>query len=106
MNIEYWDIFDLNRQKTGKIIQRGKELADGEYHLVVHVWIKTSENRYIISKRKKDRPIFPGLWECTGGSAVAGDDSLEDSIKRNKRRIRNRPRPKEWKNHTSVQWDK
>ena len=87
MDTEYWDILDSNRQKTGRLIQRGKELADGDFHLVVHVWIRTSENRYIISKRKKDRPTFPGLWECTGGSAVAGDDSLKTALKETKEEL-------------------
>jgi 8-oxo-dGTP diphosphatase len=87
MDIEYWDILDSNRQKTGRTIQRGKELEEGDFHLVVHVWIRTSENRYIISKRKKDRPIFPGLWECTGGSAVAGDDSLKTALKETKEEL-------------------
>jgi len=87
MEKEYWDILDSNRNKTGRTIQRGKKLADGDFHLVVHVWIRTSKNRYIISKRKTNRPIFPGLWECTGGSAIAGDDSLTTALKETKEEL-------------------
>ena len=37
--MEYWDIYDIDRMKTGKIVQRQQGLAIGEYHLVVHVCI-------------------------------------------------------------------
>ncbi len=72
--MEYWDVLDSNRNKTGKVILRGDAFNENEYHLIVHVWIKNSKNQFIISKRKNDKYPYPGLWECTGGSAVSGDD--------------------------------
>ena len=37
--MELWDIYDIDRQKTGKLCRRvdGKALADRDYHLVVHI---------------------------------------------------------------------
>ena len=33
---EFWDIYDENRNKTGKLAERdGYEFKDGEYHIVV-----------------------------------------------------------------------
>jgi 8-oxo-dGTP pyrophosphatase MutT (NUDIX family) len=87
MEKEYWDILDSNRNITGRTIQRGRALANGEYHLIVHVWIRVSENKYVISKRTNDRKIFPGQWECTGGSAIAGDDSLKTALKETKEEL-------------------
>jgi len=79
--MEYWDVLDSNRNKTEKIILRGDTFNENVYHLLVHVWIKNSKNQFIISKRKKDKYPYPGLWECTGGSAVSGDDSLKTALK-------------------------
>jgi isopentenyldiphosphate isomerase len=79
--MEYWDVLNSNRNKTGKVILRGDTFKENEYHLIVHVWIKNSKNQFVISKRKNDKYPYPGLWECTGGSAVSGDDSLKTALK-------------------------
>ncbi len=47
---------------------------------MVHVWIRGSDGRFLISQRVPEKP-FGGLWECTAGSAVAGDDSLKTAVK-------------------------
>ena len=77
---EIWDIYDKNRQKTGKFHRRGDPLAPGEYHLVVHVWIQNPDGRFLLTKRSPNKG-FPNLWEATGGSALAGDDSLTAALR-------------------------
>jgi 8-oxo-dGTP pyrophosphatase MutT (NUDIX family) len=74
--MEEWDIYDSKRNHTGRIGIRGKNLAEGEYHLVVFVIIRNSEGKYIISKRSKEK-TFSNTWEVTGGSAICGDSSIE-----------------------------
>lgn len=37
--MELWDIYDKYRQKTGRTHERGNTMKEGDYHLVVHVWI-------------------------------------------------------------------
>ena len=44
--IEYWDIYDENRNKTGRIHRRGDEMQSGDYHLVIHVCIFNSKNEW------------------------------------------------------------
>lgn len=39
---EFWDIYDVNRIKKGKLHKRGDYMHKGEYHLIVHVSIKNS----------------------------------------------------------------
>ncbi|MBR2986961.1 MAG: NUDIX domain-containing protein [Clostridia bacterium] len=80
---ELWDIYNENREKTGETIERGgkRTLKDGEFHLVVHVWIKNSEGKYLISQRSASRPTFPLEWECVGGSVTAGEDSLTGALR-------------------------
>lgn len=72
---EFWDIVDENGNKTGRLHQRGKSMQKGEYHLSVSVWILNSNGEFLISKRTSTR-TSPNMWETTGGSAIAGEDSL------------------------------
>ena len=75
---ELWDAYDENRVKTGRIVERGH--GKDVYHLVVSVWIQNSKSEYLISRRSPNKPD-PLMWECTGGSAVMGEDSLIAAIR-------------------------
>lgn len=77
---ELWDILNKNGSKTGRLHTRGQPMAKGDFHLVVHVWIVNKKGEFLISKRTENK-TFPLMWECTGGSAVAGDDSLTTAVK-------------------------
>ena len=79
---EMWDIYDENRQKTGRLHQRGVPLAQGDYHLTVFVWKLNSRGELMITKRSPNKD-FGGMWETTAGSAVAGDDSLTAVLREN-----------------------
>lgn len=35
---------------------------------------------FLISKRHEDKP-HPNLWECPGGSVLAGEDNLQDALR-------------------------
>ena len=78
--MEYWDIYDKNRNKTGKIIKRGERMLDGEFHLIVHIWIKNSNNEFLIQQRS-EKVKNPLVWSTTGGSAVAGEDSFTAALR-------------------------
>jgi 8-oxo-dGTP pyrophosphatase MutT (NUDIX family) len=78
--MELWDILDENGEMTGKLHERGKPMAAGEYHLVVHVWIMNGAGEFLIAKRTANKS-YPNMWECVGGSAVAGDGSLATAAK-------------------------
>ena len=78
--MELWDVLDENRRKTGKLIERGKPMRSDEFHLVVFAFIKNSKGEILISKRAPIK-TFPNTWEVTGGSAIAGDDSLSAIVR-------------------------
>lgn len=84
--MELWDLLDEMRNKTGYTHLRGTPLSAGEYHLVVHVWILNDAGEFLISKRTPNK-TYPGMWECTGGSAVAGDDSLTTALKESREEL-------------------
>ena len=74
--MEKWDVYDINKVKIGKVHERGKPLMEGEYHLTVEVWIVDSYNRLLISQRHPSRNNGL-LWECSGGSVLVDEDSLD-----------------------------
>ena len=85
--MELWDLYNENRELTGRTHIRGEEIPEGFYHLVVHVWIKNSNGEYLISQRSANRPTFPLMWECVGGSVLAGEDSLTGAIREAKEEV-------------------
>ena len=78
--MELWDIYDIDRQKTGKLCRRvdGKALADQDYHLVVHICLFNPQGQLLIQRRQLDKAGYPGLWDVTAaGSALAGVSSAQ-----------------------------
>ena len=73
---EYQDIYDIHRNLTGKIIQRGQPRIDGEFVLVVHLLLFDQHGRFLVQKRVEQKASFPDMWDIsTGGMAQAGDTS-------------------------------
>ncbi|HYK73867.1 MAG TPA: NUDIX domain-containing protein [Pseudoneobacillus sp.] len=73
--MEVWDIYNENREKTGRTIIRGEKLQENEYHLVIHIWIQNSQGEFLIQKRASTVKSAPNMWAITGGSAITGEDS-------------------------------
>ena len=85
--MEFWDLYNERRELTGRDHVRGEEVPQGFYHLVVHVWIRNSKGEYLISQRSADRPAFPLMWECVGGSVLKGEDSLTGALRETKEEV-------------------
>lgn len=79
--MEIWDVFDEERRPTGRTMERGTPMKPKDFHVVVHVWIQNSLNECLITKRTSDKESFPGFWEATGGSALAGETSREAALR-------------------------
>ncbi len=77
---EYWDLYDADRNKTNLIHNRANPIPSNLYHLVVSVWIRNVDGKYLLSQRHPDKE-YPLLWECTGGSALSGENSLQAAIR-------------------------
>jgi 8-oxo-dGTP pyrophosphatase MutT (NUDIX family)/flavodoxin len=78
---EDWDLYDTERQPLGKTMKRGSDIPDGAYHIVVSVWMRNSEGRYLMSKRSDKKKWCPGMWETTGGAVESGETSLEGAVR-------------------------
>ena len=77
---ELWDVYDKNRNLTGRLHRRGDPLPDGDWHLVVYAWLMDSRGSFLITKRTPNKG-YPNMWECTGGSVIAGETSLEAVVR-------------------------
>ena len=74
--MEYWDIYDIERNKTNKEVARGEQLNENEYHLVVHACIFNSKGDMLIQQRQSFKDGWPNMWDLTcGGSALKGETS-------------------------------
>lgn len=85
--MEVWDLYTKYREKIGKEHIRGEKIPEGCYHLAVHVWIRNNKGEYLISQRSADRPTFPLMWECVGGSVIKGESSIEGAIREVKEEV-------------------
>ena len=47
--MELWDLYNEQRELTGRDHVRGEEVPQGFYHLVVHIWIRNSKGEYLIN---------------------------------------------------------
>ena len=74
--MEFNDIYDENRNRTGKIHKRGTPWRPGEYGLVVCVWVYDGHGKLLLTRRAKGKS-FAGTWENSGGAAQAGETSRQ-----------------------------
>ena len=74
--MELWDVYNADRERTGKTMPRGDDFEKGALHLVVHVCIFGTDGRMLIQQRQKDKQSWPNMWDISvGGSAVVGEDA-------------------------------
>lgn len=74
--MELWDIYDIDRNKTDKIMERGAKFNEGDYHLAVHICIFNSKGEMLIQQRQPFKEGWSNMWDITvGGSATKGDTS-------------------------------
>lgn len=80
--MEYWDIYDKNKQKTGRTMKRNDWcLKDDEYHLTVLGVVGRPDGKFLITKRVMTKGWAPGWWEVSGGGVQAGEESLDAVIR-------------------------
>lgn len=79
---EMIDIYDKNKNKTGKIkIRHQESLEPGEFTMGAQAIILNSQNQILISQRSKYKRVLPLKWECNGGAVLAGENSLDGLVR-------------------------
>ena len=74
--MEFNDIYDKNRNLTGRVHRRGTRWRAGEYGLVVCVWVYDGAGNLLLTRRAPGKS-FAGTWENSGGAAKAGETSRQ-----------------------------
>ena len=74
--MEQWDIYDENKQLTGRTMNRNDwNMQPGEFHLTVLGVLQRPDGKFLITRRKLDKEWAPGWWEVPGGGVRAGETS-------------------------------
>lgn len=77
---ELWDLYDGQRRPLHRLHPRGVPLEPGTYHLVIEALVLREDGRLLLTQRHPQKP-YGLLWECTGGSALSGEDSLSAALR-------------------------
>ena len=78
--MELNDIYDKDRNFTGRIHRRGTPWKKGEYGLVVCVWVYDGHGKLLLTRRAPQKS-FAGTWENSGGAAKAGENSRQAIVR-------------------------
>ena len=74
--MEFNDIYDADRNLTGRLHQRGTPWQPGEHGVVVCVWVYDGRGHLLLTRRAKGKS-FAGTWENSGGAVQAGETSMQ-----------------------------
>ena len=86
--MEKFDLYDINRNFTGKIINRGDEVPSGYYRAVVHLIIFNSKGEMLIQQRSDNKKNWPSKWDISvGGCVISGENSLQAMIRESKEEL-------------------
>ena len=80
--MEYVDIYTAQRQRTGRITERGSKLGEGEYRLIVHAAIFNRAGELLIQQRQPFKKGWGGLWDLTMGGAVSAGETSAQALVR------------------------
>lgn len=72
--MEYRDLYDANKNVTGKTFMKGEQIPEGYFYLIVAIFIENSKGEFLLQKRVERKG---GQWSTTSGHPKAGENSLE-----------------------------
>ena len=81
-------------EKSEKPMSGEFAMAEGEYHIVTDIWTINLEGKLLLTQRHPNK-TFGLWWECTGGSAQAGETSLDSVLRERLKKSGIHPRPEE-----------
>lgn len=71
--MEIRDLYDENKNITGKTFVKGEQVPKGYFYLIVAIFIENSKGEFLIQKRV---PKKGGKWATTAGHPKSGEDSI------------------------------
>lgn len=80
------ELLDEQGNKTGKTMERNNFPLQYT-HLGADVWIVNSEKEILIQKRSANKKHSPNVWAMTGGSVIAGEESIDTIVREAKEEL-------------------
>ena len=82
--MEYWDIYDDNRNKTGRTILRSDrdKLGDNEKHVAIHVAFFNSKDEMLLQRRSLTKADDPGKWDFSSRGSILVSETPQDGAHR------------------------
>ena len=79
--VEVWDLYNDKKQLTHQHYQRGcnNNIPKGMFHLVVEIWV-IHNGKILITQRHPEK-CYGLKWECSGGSVLQGEDSIQGALR-------------------------
>ena len=77
--MEYFDVYDINRNKLNYTKIRGEELLPSEYNVGVEIWI--FNNHKLLMTRRSINKSHSLEWEVPGGCSIVNETSLDTLIR-------------------------
>jgi 8-oxo-dGTP pyrophosphatase MutT (NUDIX family) len=78
--MEIWDLVNLDREVVGEHV-RGTAMPPDAWHVVVHIWLRNPEGKFLMTQRSPHKKTCPLKWECVGGSVLQGETSLHAALR-------------------------
>ena len=103
--MEYLDLYDENRNFTGKAILRENKkdgIPKGNYITLVIIFIKNDKNQFLFQMTSKTKG---SIWATTGGHVKAGQTSKEGIIEEVKEELGLDITNENFKLVETVKWD-
>ena len=75
MNMEWLELYDINENCLNKKILRGETPSNNEYIMIVYIFIRNNEGKYLLEKNRERE-----VWVVPGGHV--SEKNPIDSIKR------------------------
>jgi len=66
---------------------RGHHNKPGEYHKVIHLWIRNAQGAYLIQQRNKASDHHPYQWAPTAGAVIQGETPIQCVLRESKEEI-------------------
>lgn len=78
--MEYWDLYDKDRNPLGRTHLRGEEFNESEYYVCCEIWVVNSEGKLLTTKRHPDKKAG-NMWEFVGGGTLAGETTKQSAVR-------------------------
>lgn len=96
MSKEYFDILDVNGNKTGKTKLRDEVHRDGDWHKAVHIWIINNNGDILLQRRCATKDSNPNMLDISSaGHLTTGDNSLDGAVRELKEELNIDVKPEE-----------